>query len=615
MGARQWSVWWPVARDWNDWPLRAKAVVAVAIPLSALLVTALAFVLFERQARQADLAVAHTREVETEIGVLLFQSAQAATGVRGYLLTGETGFLAPYDQARRELPPSLLRLELLARQDPTLRARLPRIEALVNQELGSLASQRSSTAWPDDGAAASLRVEGNATLDELTAELIAIKAEEERLLAERIARVNRLNTLGLAVAGVGVPIGLIGGFLVALAIATGLIRRLELLERSAGELAHGLPLSAVPGGADEIGRLGRSLSVASALLQERERALQQANAQLETRVRERTAELSAANEHLARRQQELEPLASALQDQTAALERHVAELAETNRTLAQKNAENEMFVYSVSHDLRAPLVNLQGFSQELALVGQDLRKVLEDDAVPPAVRQRGLVLVDRDMATALRFIQTGVMRLSTIIDALLRLSRAGQIEYQWQSVDVQATVARIVTSLRDSIAARGARVTIGELPPAWGDPVAIEQIFANLLDNALKYLDPERPGSVEVGCRVEGAARVYFVRDNGLGIPDHGKEKAFQIFQRMHAGVGEGEGLGLALIKRIIERLSGKVWVESTVGTGSTFFVELHAPPDETLDGDMGVDREVALAARGVSDNVGAATGDPSGRG
>jgi signal transduction histidine kinase len=258
-------------------------------------------------------------------------------------------------------------------------------------------------------------------------------------------------------------------------------------------------------------------------------------------------------------------------------------LAEANRDLLQKNQEIETFVYGVSHDLRSPLVNLEGFSQELSTACRDLHDLLAGEGVSAAVRDRGRALLDGDVAEAVRFIRAGVRRLGGIIDALLRLSRAGRVEYRRQRVDVAPLVKRVVEAMRATIAGRGATVVVKDLPPARGDPVALEQVFANLIDNALKYLDPRRPGRVEVGAvEAAGAAAggpTYYVKDNGLGIPSADAPKLFQAFQRFHPDVAEGEGMGLAIVRRIVERHHGRIWVESAAGQGSTFFVALPAAP------------------------------------
>lgn len=274
------------------------------------------------------------------------------------------------------------------------------------------------------------------------------------------------------------------------------------------------------------------------------------------------------------------------------LERRVAErtreLKEANRNLVQKNQENELFVYSVSHDLRSPLVNLEGFSEELSMVSQDLRELLADDNLPPSVRERGMGLLDGDMTESIRFIRSGVRRLSNIIDGLLQLSRAGRVVFQCQRVEVNAVVARVVESLHGTIAERKAIVTVAELPPVWGDAAAVEQIFANLIGNALNYLDPLRSGVIEIdspdipgeeGANGQPALRTFSVKDNGLGIPAAYQAKVFQAFQRLHPGATKGEGIGLSLVRRVVERLGGRIWFQSTEGVGSTFFVNLAGLP------------------------------------
>ena len=263
------------------------------------------------------------------------------------------------------------------------------------------------------------------------------------------------------------------------------------------------------------------------------------------------------------------------------VEQRTAELAEANRSLAQKTQENELFVYSVSHDLRSPLVNLQGFARELDMTCQDLHGIIASEGVPDATQRRGLQLIDGEMSESIHFIQSAVLRLGKIIEALLRLSRAGRVEYQWQFVELQPVLRVIVDSLADTIAQRGATVLVQELPAVWADPTAVEQIFANLLNNALHYLDATRPGHVEVGVLPdrEPGLKTFFVRDNGRGIPQASQGSLFQAFRRFHPDVAKGEGVGLTMVQRIVERHRGKIWFESSEGAGTTFFVALPIGP------------------------------------
>ena len=259
-----------------------------------------------------------------------------------------------------------------------------------------------------------------------------------------------------------------------------------------------------------------------------------------------------------------------------------AELAERNLQLTQKTEENETFVYSVSHDLRSPLVNLEGFSEELQGAVRELDKVLADERIPADLRQKGREVFDRDVRESVGFIRTAVGRLSGIIDALLRLSRAGRVVYQPKSLDVTEVARRVVDSLRRTVGEKGAEVAVADLPPAWGDPLAVEQVFANLIGNALNYLDPARPGRVEVGSLPagdeSGRMNTYFVRDNGVGIPAAYQPKLFQALQRLHPDKAPGEGIGLAIVRRVLERLGGAIRVESQVGKGTTFYFTLPAP-------------------------------------
>ena len=256
---------------------------------------------------------------------------------------------------------------------------------------------------------------------------------------------------------------------------------------------------------------------------------------------------------------------------TRELEARVLELGAANRELAQKSAENESFVYSVSHDLRSPLVNLQGFSHELSLTSEELEKLLSSAAVPAATRDRALSLLQGDLAESITFIRNAVRHLSAIIDGLLRLSRLGRVEYEIEPISVGAVVAEIVSAMHSTIEASGGRVDVKPLPVIMADRNALGQVFANLIGNAVKSFDERRPGVIEISAS-EADTPVFTVRDNGIGIPREFQSKLFQVFQQVHQSPTRGEGMGLAIVRRIVERHGGRIWFESMPGTGTAFF-------------------------------------------
>ncbi|WP_337847888.1 MASE1 domain-containing protein [Sphingomonas sp.] len=290
-----------------------------------------------------------------------------------------------------------------------------------------------------------------------------------------------------------------------------------------------------------------------ALAAERRRAeasLRLANEELEARVVERTAELEQANRELASTN---------------------VQLGARTEELARKNEEVEAFVYIVSHDLRAPLVNLQGFSRELELSCKELETTLAEAQVAPNVSKTLHTVVEDGIGGALRYIGSSVSKFERLINALLLLSRTGQQEYRIETIDTVALVTSTVDTYRQTIEAAGATVIVGDLPEAQGDMTAIGQVFSNLLGNSLKYLRPGRPGKIEIGGVLEETGLRYWVRDNGAGIPESVRPRLFQIFQRFHPELASGDGIGLAAIKRIVERHGGRIWVDSICERGSTF--------------------------------------------
>jgi PAS domain S-box-containing protein len=250
-------------------------------------------------------------------------------------------------------------------------------------------------------------------------------------------------------------------------------------------------------------------------------------------------------------------------------------LGELAQSLAEKNKELEAIVYVASHDLRSPLVNIQGFGKELSRTCEDIREKLSEVPGPSIPKADLRLALDQDIPEALDFIQAGVAKIDTLLSGLLRFSRLGRAALTIERLSMNDMLRQISQAMEFQFQQAGARLDISGLPDCRGDSTQINQVFSNLLDNAVKYLDASRAGHIWVDGHVEGPRVIYRVTDNGIGIAAEHQAKAFEIFHRLNPSFGAGEGLGLTIAQRILERQNGKIWVDSTPGKGSTFYVSL----------------------------------------
>ena len=224
--------------------------------------------------------------------------------------------------------------------------------------------------------------------------------------------------------------------------------------------------------------------------------------------------------------------------------------------LKAANHELEAFSYSVSHDLRAPLRAIEGFSEIL----------LEDHAGQ----------LDAEASRLLAIVRRNALRMSQLIDDLLAFSRLGRQELGCQSIDMQALAHTALGNLRQQEPERKVEVKIHPLTSAVGDNAMMRQVWTNLLSNALKFTRHRPSPIVEVGCRNSSEEMTYFIKDNGVGFDMRYADKLFGVFQRLHSvDEFEGTGVGLAIVQRIIRRHGGRVWAESEPGTGSSFYFTL----------------------------------------
>lgn len=259
---------------------------------------------------------------------------------------------------------------------------------------------------------------------------------------------------------------------------------------------------------------------------------------------------------------------TALADANANLE---AKVEERTTDLKEANEELQRFAYIVSHDLRSPLVNIMGFTGELDAIRRDLADEQPRDGTADPARQQ--ILADFD--EALGFITSSISKMDRLIKAILDLSRAGRRDFMPEMLDLDTMFGAMRDALSHQAQEVGAEIRIEPLPQIESDRLAVEQIFSNLLDNAVKYLKPGHIGRVVVSGEEKIGFAIIRVSDNGRGIAPEDRERVFELFRRAGAQDRPGEGIGLAHVRALVRRLGGSIRLESEPGEGSTFTVIL----------------------------------------
>jgi len=259
---------------------------------------------------------------------------------------------------------------------------------------------------------------------------------------------------------------------------------------------------------------------------------------------------------------------------------------ERTAQLEAANKELESFSYSVSHDLRAPVRAISGFS----------RILLEDHAHRLGDEGRRL----------LQIIIADSQRMGRLIDDLLAFSRLGRGDLSLTEVDMNQVVNRVVAELEKATAGRSLRWQVLPLPQVRADRSLLHQVWLNLLGNAVKFTTPVEAAVIEVGCRQEEDREIFYVKDNGVGFDMRYANKLFQVFERLHGPQEfEGTGIGLALAQRIISRHGGTIWAEGKVNGGATFFFTLPAPQKNRAEDDPGnCEVDPVFLDTGLGDNT-----------
>lgn len=262
---------------------------------------------------------------------------------------------------------------------------------------------------------------------------------------------------------------------------------------------------------------------------------------------------------------------------------------ERTADLREANEEIQRFAYIVSHDLRSPLVNIMGFTSELEeLRGDIFRRIatlannepvvpdtdgnLPEPALPPEDKQ-----LSSDFSEALGFIKSSIGKMDRLINAILNLTREGRREFKPVKIDTRELIEAIASTVAHQASETETVIHVEPLPEIVSDRLALEQIFGNLIDNALKYLRDGVPGDIRIKGRTKMGFAIFEVADNGRGIDPKDHQRIFDLFRRAGTQDKPGQGIGLAHVRALVRRLGGTMSVSSEIGNGSTFTVTLPA--------------------------------------
>jgi PAS domain S-box-containing protein len=255
----------------------------------------------------------------------------------------------------------------------------------------------------------------------------------------------------------------------------------------------------------------------------------------------------------------------------------ITSTVEVHNIIKEKNKELENYIYVASHDLRSPLVNIQGFSQRLQKQTQQLSQFLSQIEKQEQLSAELSKITTEDIPKSLNFILNNVSKMDTLINGLLQVSRTGRVAINPAALNMNDLFKTILRVFDYQLNERKAKLIVHELDSCFGDANQLNQLFSNIISNAIKYSDKNRALVIEIASEVKYSKVLYSIKDNGIGIAEKQMSKIWDIFYRANSSSDElGEGLGLSIAKQITEKHRGKIWAESVEGDGTTFFVELY---------------------------------------
>lgn len=265
----------------------------------------------------------------------------------------------------------------------------------------------------------------------------------------------------------------------------------------------------------------------------------------------------------------------------------ITSIKQAEQMIAAKNKELEQIVYVASHDLRSPLVNVEGYSQEVEFSLEDFKKILKNNSFEKEDVEKEVKTILDDVSESLYQIKISTKQMDSLLSGLLKLSRIGRAAINIQPVNMNLLLSKLLTAMEFEIETAEATVNLSPLPGCKGDKTQLNQIFTNLIGNSLKYADPSRKPEIKIYGESKNGKSSYYVEDNGIGIAKEHQKVIFELFHRLDPSGKEGDGLGLTIIKQILDRLDGTIDLESEQGKGSRFIMQLpYAEPGKNKPND-----------------------------
>lgn len=465
------------------------------------------------KARDDSRWVVHTVEVENQISTVLLDIRRAESAARGYLLTTQPKFLTEHEEALARVPSGIDKLAALTADSARQIDNIKQLRTAMESRLADLSRAIDYVKRNDISGGVAMLRDGTGESVQRVGEIAAAMRVEEE-------RLFQLRTLAAdrsqTLAAVVTTAG--SGFVLLLAgISIFLVRQSTRARDDA------------------------------------EQRLRDNNLNLEATVETRTADLREANEEIQR------------------------------------------FAYIVSHDLRSPLVNIMGFTSELEELRTDIfgriarysRSAGKVSAAPEPIGEANPAdapelqtedkQLSQDFSEALGFIKSSIGKMDRLISAILNLTREGRRDFHPVPIDTRELIETIISSVAHQASEANAQIRIEPLPDIVSDRLALEQIFSNLIDNALKYLKPGVPGDILIKGRNKLGFVIYDIADNGRGVDPKDHQRIFDLFRRAGLQDRQGQGIGLAHVRALVRRMGGTINISSALNQGSTFTVTLPA--------------------------------------